>query len=62
MVLQTVVVNCEKQVVDFLEGPVNLIKMHLRLIYHTESLVFASDGGAASPKASFGWVLSTNQG
>jgi len=24
--------------------------------------MFASDGGAASPKASFGWVLSTNQG
>ena len=28
----------------------------------TEPIMFASDGGAASPKASFGWVLSTNQG
>jgi len=28
----------------------------------TQSVVFASGGGAASPKASFGWVLSTNQG
>jgi len=28
----------------------------------TESVTFASDGEAASPKASFGWVLSTNQG
>ena len=28
----------------------------------TESLLIASTGGAASPKASFGWVLSTNQG
>jgi len=28
----------------------------------TEPIVFASDGGAASPKASFGWVMSTNQG
>jgi len=26
-----------------------------------ESLTFASDGGAASPKESFGWVLGTNQ-
>jgi len=28
----------------------------------TEPIMFASDGGAASPKASFGWVLSTNPG
>jgi len=28
----------------------------------TEPILFASDGGAASPKASFGWVLSTNEG
>jgi len=28
----------------------------------TESVMFVSDGGAAIPKASFGWVLSTNQG
>ena len=28
----------------------------------TEPILFASDGGAASPKASFGWVMSTNQG
>jgi len=28
----------------------------------TESVMFASNGGATSPKASFGWVLSTNQG
>jgi len=28
----------------------------------TESVLFAGDGGAFSPKASFGWVLSTNQG
>jgi len=31
-VLQMAVVNCQKRVVDFLEGLVNLIKMHLSLI------------------------------
>jgi len=33
-VLRTVVVNCQKREVDFLEGPVNLIKMHLSCISH----------------------------
>jgi len=32
MVLCAVAVNCQKQVIDFLEGPINLIKMHLSLI------------------------------
>jgi len=40
-----------------------LVPCHKALhIVCTEPLLFASDGGAASPKASFGWVLSTNQG
>jgi len=34
VVLWMVVVNCQKGVVDFLDGLVNLIKMHLNLIYH----------------------------
>jgi len=40
-----------------------LVPCHKALhIVCTEPLLFANDGGAASPKASFGWVLSTNQG
>jgi len=34
MVLQTVVMNGQKRVVDFLEGPVNLIKVYLSLSYY----------------------------
>jgi len=44
-VLRTVAVNCPKRVVDFLEGPVNLIKMNLSLSHCKFLTAFVSHTG-----------------